>query len=123
MGFTEKTSQYQVCVKFIKTISPKNIRNQTDVVVLKSPTEDQTINNISDILIVKDTDTQKEDETEKKDEKVQEHEEHKNLGRMPTEMEHNQSCEEKSEVPRGLRNSKPKTAHGDYKNQTLKTVA
>ena len=94
MGFTEKISQYQVCVKFIETISPKNHRNQTDAVDLKSPTEDQTINNSSDILIVKDTDTQKEDETEKKDEKVQEHEEHKNLGRMPTEMEHNQSCEE-----------------------------
>ena len=94
MGFTEKTSQYQFCVKFIETISPKNIRNQTDVVVLESPTEDQTINNSSDILIVKDTDTQKEDESEKKDEEVQEHEEHKNLGRSPTEMEHNQSCGE-----------------------------
>ena len=60
MGFTEKTSQYQVCVKFIETISPKNTRNQTDAVDLKSPTEDQTINNNSDILFVEDTDTRKE---------------------------------------------------------------
>ena len=108
MGFTEKTSQYQVCVKFIETISPKVIRNQTDAVDLKSPTEDQTINNNSDILFVEDTDTRKEGETEKKDEKMQEHEEHKNLGRMPIEMEHNQRCEENQK------------SHVDYKTQNPK---
>ena len=80
MGFTEKTSQYQVCVKFIETISPKNIRNQTDAVDLKSPTEDQTINNNSDILFVEDTDTRKEGETEKKDEKCRNTKNIKTLG-------------------------------------------
>ena len=75
---------------------------------LTSSTEDQTIDNNNDILFVKDTDTQKEGETEKKDEKVQEYEEHKNLGRTPTEMEHNQRCEENQK------------SHGDYKTQIPK---
>ena len=62
MGFTEKSSQNQVCVIFIEAISPKNISDQTDTVDLTSSREDQTIDNNSDILFVKDTDTQKEGE-------------------------------------------------------------
>ena len=51
-GFTEITPQYQPCVKFIEAISPKNNKNQTDVVDLTSQTEDETIDNNNDIDIL-----------------------------------------------------------------------
>ena len=78
------------------------------MVDLKSPTEDETTDNNNDFLFIKDTDTQKEGETEKKDEKGQEHEKHENLGRTPTEMEHNRRFEKNQKF------------HGDYKTQNLK---
>ena len=37
MGFTEKTSQYRACVKFIEAISPKNKTGHNEVVDLTSP--------------------------------------------------------------------------------------
>ena len=63
MGFTEKTPQYQACVKFIEAISPKNRKNQTNIVDLTSPTEDETIEKNNDISFIKDKDIQKEGET------------------------------------------------------------
>ena len=74
MGFTEKTPQYQDCVKFIEAISPKHSARQTEVVDLTSPTEDENVDNNNDILFVKDIDTQKTGDTE-----MQEDEEHTKL--------------------------------------------
>ena len=74
MGFTEKTPQYQACVKFIVAISPKHRAKQTEVVDLTSPTEDENVDNNNDILLVKNIDTQKMADTE-----MQEDEEHNNL--------------------------------------------
>ena len=68
MGFAEKSPQYQACVKFIEAISPKNSTKETDVVDLTSPTENVTIDNNNDILLVKDKE-QNEGDFEKKDEK------------------------------------------------------
>ena len=74
MGFTEKTPQYQACVKFVEAISPKHRAKQTEVVDLTSPTEDENVDNNNHILFVKNIDTQKTADTE-----MQEDEEHNNL--------------------------------------------
>ena len=72
MGFTDKTPQYQACLKFIEAISPKHGANQTEVVDLTSPTEDENVENGNDILFVKNIDTQKKTD----DSEMQEDEEH-----------------------------------------------
>ena len=68
MGFAKKSPQYQACVNFIEAINPKNSTKETDVVDLTSPTENVTIDNNNDILLVKDIE-QNEGDFEKKDEK------------------------------------------------------
>ena len=51
MGFTDRTPQYQACLKFIEAISPKHGgAKQTEVVDLTSPTEDENLENNNDIL-------------------------------------------------------------------------
>ena len=72
MVFTDKTPQYQACLKFIEAISPKHGNDQTEMVDLMSPTEEDNAENNNDILFVKNIDNQqKVDDTE-----MQEDEEH-----------------------------------------------
>ena len=54
MGFTETTPQFKACIKLIETISPKSKINQTEVVDLISPpNEDEPTDTNNDILFIK----------------------------------------------------------------------
>ena len=74
MGFKDKTSQYQACIKFTEAISPKHSARQTEVMDLTSPTEYENVENHNDIPFVKNIDIQKTGDTE-----MQEDEEHNKL--------------------------------------------
>ena len=68
MSFTDKTSQYQACLKFFEAISPEHGNKPTEVVDLTSPTEEDIAENNNDILLVKDINKQKKtDDTEMQD--------------------------------------------------------
>ena len=103
IGFTEKTPQYKVCVKFIETISPKSKTSHTDVVDLTSPKEeDDTIDNNNDNLFVKDKDLQQEGETKRRTTIYKKTRNVKAMGRKLSKMESNQKCERSGKVLWGL---------------------
>ena len=58
---------------------------------------------------------------------MQEYEEHKNLGRMPIEMEHNQRCEENQKSHVDYKTHNPKKPTGTIKlkqsKQSLKKIS
>ena len=64
MGCTEKTPDYQACVKFLEAISPKHKQKQADVVDLTSPTEDDM--NDKEIPFVKEKDTTEQEAAKEK---------------------------------------------------------
>ena len=74
MGFTDKTPEYQACVKFSEAISPINKNKNTAVVELTSPTE--SANDNTEILFVKKKKETGKITKEKKDEQTHVNEEH-----------------------------------------------
>ena len=77
MGFTDKTPEYQACLKFLEAISPKNKDknqdNPTEIIDLTSAV-DSPVKDKTEILFVERKDELKNIEKEKEDETT--HEEH-----------------------------------------------
>ena len=95
MGLTEKKPQYQACVKFISTFSPKNTKNQTDVVYLTSPTEDKQSTTTTTIFYLERTKTnRKKVRRKRKTKNCRKTRNMRTIERTPTEMENNQKCED-----------------------------
>ena len=54
MGFSDKTPQYQACLKFIEAISPKQGIKKDEVIDLTSLTDEDMTENNNDILLIKE---------------------------------------------------------------------
>ena len=80
MGFTDKTPQYQACLKFIEAISPKHGTKHTEVVDLTSPTDEHMADNNNETPLI--------NENEKKqkidDNDLQDDEEHNKQEEEPS---------------------------------------
>ena len=54
MGFSDKTPQYQACLKFIEAISPKQGNKKDEVIDLTSLTDEVMVDNNNDIPLIKE---------------------------------------------------------------------
>ena len=81
MGFTDKTPQYQTCLKFIEASRPKHGTKHTEVVDLTtSPTEEDMADNNNEILLIKENEKKQTiDSTE-----IQDGEEHNKQEEEPS---------------------------------------
>ena len=54
MEFSDKTPQYQACLKFIESISPKQGNKKDEVIDLTSLTDEETTEKNNDILMIEE---------------------------------------------------------------------
>ena len=100
MGFTDKTPQYQACLKFIEAISPKHGTKHTEVVDLTSPTDEHMADNNNETPLI--------NENEKK-QKIDDND-------LQDDEEHNKQEEEPSKEWKWSNTQK---SHGDSKIKKL----
>ena len=116
MSFTDKTPQYQACLKFLEAISPKHGNKQTEVVDLTSPTAEDIAENNNDILLVKDINKQ----TKNEDTEMQDVEEH---NKQEEELSKDGNNRETFKVPRGLKTQKLQYSNVEPRTQFILIIS